>query len=127
MKNRPRHRSHQNSTLCRAPAIQPKSLDQVFGALADPIRRAILIRLAEGECAVTTLGQPFAISPPAISRHLRILESSGLIARRKSGRVHYCRLRAEALRRSGDWIQQLTAFWERQFNALDRYLNEEQS
>jgi DNA-binding transcriptional ArsR family regulator len=102
-------------------------LDEVFGALSDPIRRAILTRLAGGECPVTTLAEPFAVSPPAISRHLRVLEKSGLIARRKSGRVHYCRLRPEALRRGGDWIQQLTAFWERQFDALARYLDQEQS
>jgi DNA-binding transcriptional ArsR family regulator len=107
--------------------VQPDWLDELFRALSDPIRRAILTRLAEGECPVTTLGEPFAVSPPAISRHLRVLEKSGLIARRKSGRVHYCRLRAEALRRGGDWIQQLTAFWEQQFDALAKFLEREQS
>ena len=103
------------------------SLDAVFGALSDPVRRAMLARLARGECSVTALGEPFPISPPAVSKHLRVLESAGLIARRKTGRVHYCRLRAAPLRRGSDWIQQLTAFWSRQFDALARYLDEDES
>lgn len=127
MKNRIQHRSVANVARRRVPGSQSDSLDEVFGALSDPIRRAILTRLAAGECPVSTLGEPFAVSPPAISKHLRVLEKSGLIARRKSGRVHYCRLRANALRRGGDWIQQLTAFWERQFDALAKYLDQEQS
>ena len=127
MKNQPQLRSRASSALRQASAMQRDSLDQVFGALADPIRRAILTRLAEGECPVSTLGEPFAVSPPAISKHLRVLEKTGLIARRKSGRVHYCRLRTDPLRRGGDWIQQLTAFWERQFDSLAKYLEQEQS
>ena len=127
MKKRAQHRSRKNGALRRVSGVQPDWLDELFRALSDPIRRAILTRLAEGECPVTTLGEPFAVSPPAISRHLRVLEKSGLIARRKSGRVHYCRLRAEALRRGGDWIQQLTAFWEQQFDALAKFLEREQS
>ena len=127
MKNRIQHRSVASVARRRVPGSQFDSLDEVFGALSDPIRRAILTRLAAGECPVSTLGEPFAVSPPAISKHLRVLEKSGLIARRKSGRVHYCRLRADALRRGGDWIQQLTAFWERQFDALAKYLDQEQS
>jgi DNA-binding transcriptional ArsR family regulator len=102
------------------------SLDAVFGALSDPIRRTILARLARGECSVTTLGKPFDVSPPAISKHLRVLETSGLIARRKTGRVHYCRLRADALHRAGGWIQKQRAFWEQQFDALAKYLDQEQ-
>ena len=117
MKNRRQHRLR----------VQQLSLDEIFGALADPIRRAILTRLAKGECPVGTLAEPFDVSAPAISRHLRVLEHSGLVVRRKSGRVHYCRLRADALRRGGDWIQSLTAFWEGQFDALSAYLDEEQS
>jgi len=127
VKNQPQLRSRASSALRQASAMQRDSLDQVFGALADPIRRAILTRLAEGECPVSTLGEPFAVSPPAISKHLRVLEKTGLIARRKSGRVHYCRLRTDPLRRGGDWIQQLTAFWERQFDSLAKYLEQEQS
>ena len=127
MKNRPVHRSQGNVAFRRVSGKQADSLDEVFGALSDPIRRAILTRLAGGECPVGTLGEPFAVSPPAISKHLRVLEKSGLIARRKSGRVHYCRLRTDVLRRGGDWIQQLAAFWEQQFDALDRYLDQDQS
>ena len=127
MKNRIQHRSGASKVRRRIPRAQSDSLDEVFGALSDPIRRAILTRLAAGECPVSTLGEPFAVSPPAISKHLRVLERSGLIARRKSGRVHYCRLRADALRCGGDWIQQLTAFWERQFDALGNYLDQERS
>jgi DNA-binding transcriptional ArsR family regulator len=127
VKNQSQRRSPASIALRQASAIQIESLDQVFGALADPIRRAILTRLADGECAVSTLGEPFAVSPPAISKHLRVLEKTGLIARRKSGRVHYCRLRTDPLRRGSDWIQQLTAFWERQFDSLAKYLEQEQS
>jgi len=85
----------------------------------------MLARLAGGECSVTALSEPFTVSPPAISKHLRVLEQSGLIDRRKSGRVHYCRLREGALRSAGDWIRQQTAFWEQQFNALAVYLDKE--
>jgi DNA-binding transcriptional ArsR family regulator len=100
-------------------------LDAVFGALSDPIRRAMLARLARGESSLTTLSEPFAVSAPAISKHLRVLESSGLISRRKVGRVHFCRLRADPLREAGDWIQQQRAFWEQQFDALAKYLDKE--
>ena len=101
-------------------------LDAVFAALSDPTRRAILARLVRGECSVTTLGRPFAVSAPAISKHLRVLESSGLITRHKSGRVHYCRLRADSLREAGDWIEQQRAFWEHQFDSLASYLDKEE-
>ena len=102
-------------------------LDSVFGALSDPTRRAILARLAKKECSVTELWEPFAISAPAISRHLRVLETSGLISRRKTGRVHYCRVRPDALEHAADWIVQQRAFWEQQFDALARYLDEDKS
>jgi len=127
VKNRLQARSRAGLTRRRVLVRQSDSLDEVFGALSDPIRRAILTRLAQGECPVSTLGEPFAVSPPAISKHLRVLENSGLIARRKSGRVHYCRLRTDTLCRGGDWIQQLSAFWEQQFDALAKYLDQEQS
>ena len=105
---------------------QPNALDAVFGALSDPIRRTMLTRLARSECSVTPLGEPFNISPPATSKHLRVLETSGLITRRKTGRVHYCRLRVDALHRAGDWIQKQGEFWEQQFDALAKYLDGEQ-
>jgi DNA-binding transcriptional ArsR family regulator len=104
----------------------PAALDEVFGALSDATRRGILHRLARGECTVATLAEPFAVSAPAVSKHLRVLERSGLMERRKIGREHYCRLRTDALRRAGNWIEQQTAFWEQQLDALASYLDKEQ-
>ena len=97
-------------------------LDAVFGALSDPIRRAIVVRLSGGETCVGDLAEPFQVSAPAISRHLRVLESSGLVARRKVGRVHYCRLRTEPLIRAMTWMQKQREFWECKFDALGSYL-----
>src|SRR5215510_869520 len=102
-----------------------RRLDAVFGALSDPTRRTILGRLAHGECSVTTLSEPFTVSAPAITKHLRVLESSGLITRRKEGRVNYCSLNEASLREADDWIQQQRAFWEQQLNALENYLEKE--
>jgi len=123
VKSGSRRQSGGASGRLRQPRADP--LDGIFGALSDPIRRAILARLAGGECSVTALGTPFTVSPPAISKHLRVLEQSGLIHRHKSGRVHYCRLREGALRSAGEWIRQQTAFWEQQFNALAVYLDKD--
>ena len=106
-------------------AVEPGALDDVFGALADPTRRGIVTRLAEGPCSVTELGAPFAISAPAISKHLSVLERAGLIARWKTGRVHYCRLLVDPLGRAGQWIEEHLVFWERQFDALEGYLDRE--
>src|SRR5436190_83840 len=100
-------------------------LDIIFGALSDPIRRTIVGRLSRGECSITTLAEPFNVTAPAITKHLRVLESSGLITRRKEGRVNYCRLSETPLREAEDWIQQQRAFWEQQLNALDRFLEKE--
>jgi DNA-binding transcriptional ArsR family regulator len=94
------------------------ALDDIFAALSDPIRRAIIVRLTGGPCSVTQLGAPFAVSAPAISKHLAVLERSGLITRWKVGRVHFCRLVADPLARAGAWIEQHQAFWERQLDAL---------
>ena len=79
-------------------------LDSTFSALADPIRRTILARLARGEATVTELARPFDVSLPAISRHLRVLEEAGLLERTKVGRVHRCRLREQPLREAQEWI-----------------------
>jgi DNA-binding transcriptional ArsR family regulator len=106
------------------PAKAPH-LDAIFGALSDPIRRSILAALSRGETSVTELGQPFSVSAPAITKHLRVLETAGLIVRRKSGRVNYCRLRTVPLIEAAGWIEEQREFWERQFDALDRYLSEE--
>jgi DNA-binding transcriptional ArsR family regulator len=101
-------------------------LDDIFGALSDPIRRGIITRLANGPCSVTQLGMPFDVSAPAISRHLNVLERSGLIERWKQGRVNYCRLVPHPLIRATGWIEQHKMFWERQFDALADYLDREQ-
>jgi uncharacterized protein YndB with AHSA1/START domain/DNA-binding transcriptional ArsR family regulator len=106
-----------------ATARRPARLDDVFAALSDPIRRAIIAQLAGGACSVSRLGASFAVSAPAISKHLAVLERSGLIVRWKVGRVHFCRLVADPLARAGAWIQQHQVFWERQFDALAGYLD----
>jgi len=97
-------------------------LDTTFGALADPTRRAILARLAGGQAMVTELAKPFAMSLPAISKHLRVLESARLLRREIDGRVHRCRLAAEPMKNAAGWIEQYRAFWETQFDALEKYL-----
>jgi DNA-binding transcriptional ArsR family regulator len=103
------------------------ALDATFGALADPTRRAILARLAESpDVSVSELARPFAISLPAVSRHLRVLEGAGLLARTREGRVHHCRLEARAMRPAADWIAHYTAFWEKRLEALGRYLEQTQ-
>jgi DNA-binding transcriptional ArsR family regulator len=101
-------------------------LDDIFGALSDPIRRGIIGQLRQGSCSVTQLGAPFAVSAPAISKHLAVLERSGLIVRWKAGRVHYCRLVADPLAHAGTWIEQHRTFWERQLEALADYLDGEE-
>jgi DNA-binding transcriptional ArsR family regulator len=99
-------------------------LDATFAALADPTRRAILARLARGESMVTELAAPFAVSLPAISKHLRVLERAGLLARERSGRVHRCRLVAGPMRDAAEWIARYRSFWEGQLDALARHLQE---
>jgi DNA-binding transcriptional ArsR family regulator len=100
----------------------PEQLDTVFFALADPTRRAILVRLAHGEASGTELAQPFSISVPAISKHLRVLEHAELILHRKEGRTHLFRLAARPLREAASWLEYYRQFWETQFDALDTYL-----
>ena len=97
-------------------------LDTTFAALADPTRRAILARLASGEASVTELAKPFAISMPAISRHLKVLEHAGLIARGREAQWRPCRLEAGALREVADWVEAYRQFWEESFDRLEEYL-----
>ena len=97
------------------------SLDLLFGALADPTRRAILDRLAAGEVTVGELAEPFAMSRPAISKHLDVLERAGLVHRVPEGRVNRCRLDAEPLATASAWVERYRRFWEGQFDALERY------
>src|ERR1700738_2565520 len=87
-------------------------LDATFGALADPIRRAILSLLARGQATVSELAAPFDVSLPAVSKHLRVLESAGLLQREIDGRVHRCRLAPKPMKAAAAWIEKYRAFWE---------------
>jgi DNA-binding transcriptional ArsR family regulator len=99
-------------------------LDATFAALADPTRRAILARLARGETSVMELAQPFAISQPAISKHLKVLERAGLIARGRDAQRRPCRLVAAPLRAVDAWIDRYRELWEQSFEALDGVLED---
>jgi DNA-binding transcriptional ArsR family regulator len=102
-------------------------LSTTFAALADPTRRAILARLVNGEASVTDLAEPFAMSMPAISRHLKVLEHAGLIARGREAQWRPCRLEAAPLRDIADWVEHYRRFWEESFDRLDEYLHELQA
>jgi DNA-binding transcriptional ArsR family regulator len=104
----------------------PASLDLVFSALSSPTRRAILDRLSHGESSVTELAAPFAMSLPAISKHLRVLEKAKVISKVKDGRVYLCRLEPESLQRAARWINSYGALWERQLDSLTDYLEKEE-
>jgi DNA-binding transcriptional ArsR family regulator len=99
-----------------------EQLTTVFLALADPTRRAILERLAQGEASGTELARPFSISVPAISKHLRVLKNADLIRHRKEGRTHWFRLAASPMRDAAAWLEHYRQFWETQFDSLDTYL-----
>lgn len=102
-------------------------LDLTFAALADPTRRAILARLAEGEASVGELARPFAISQPAISRHLHVLERAGLVARGRDAQRRPCRLVAKPLAEAESWLDRYRALWEQNFARLDALLDELQA
>jgi DNA-binding transcriptional ArsR family regulator len=102
----------------------PDPLSTTFSALADPTRRAILARLASGEATVTELAEPFAMSLPAVSKHLKVLQRAGLIARGREAQWRPCRLEAAPLHDAADWIEPYRRFWEESFNRLDDYLSE---
>jgi DNA-binding transcriptional ArsR family regulator len=99
-------------------------LSETFGALADPTRRAILARLTSGEASVTELASPFAMSMPAISKHLKVLERAGLIARGREAQWRPCRLQAGPLQDVAGWVEHYRRFWEQSFDRLDDYLRE---
>src|SRR5258708_39399361 len=99
-------------------------LDATFAALADPTRRAILARLCEGEISVTKLAAPFDMSQPAISKHLKVLERAGLIARGRDAQRRPCRLDPRRLKQAADWIGTYRQVWEASYNRLDDYLQE---
>jgi len=99
-------------------------LNATFAALADPTRRAILARLANGETSVTELAEPFEMSLPAISKHLKVLERAGLIARGREAQWRPCRLAPQPLREVADWVEQYRRFWEQSLDRLGDYLRE---
>ena len=99
-------------------------LSTTFAALADPTRRAILARLTSGEASVTELAEPFEMSLPAVSKHLKVLEHAGLIARGREAQWRPCRLKAGPLKDADEWLERYRRFWEESFDRLDEYLGE---
>ena len=99
------------------------TLSQTFSALADPTRRAILAKLATGAATVGEIAEPFDMSLPAVSRHLRVLTDAGLIERHTEAQWRRCELRGEGLRAAADWIEFYRRFWEESFNRLDAFLS----
>lgn len=107
-----------------AVGISEDRLSATFAALADPTRRAILARLSSGEASVTELAEPFDMSLPAISKHLKVLERAGLITRGREAQWRPCRLRARPLKGAADWLDHYRAFWEQSLDRLQDYLKE---
>ena len=99
-------------------------LSTTFGALSDPTRRAILARLALGEASVKELAEPFAISAPSITKHLKVLERAGLITRSRDAQWRPCRLKAAPLKAVSEWVEDYRRFWEEKFASLDHYLGD---
>ena len=104
--------------------MPPDRLSATFAALADPTRRGILARLAGGEASVTELAEPYDISLPAVSRHLKVLADAGLIERGREAQWRPCKLKADPLRDVADWVEHYRRFWEESFDRLDAYLKE---
>jgi DNA-binding transcriptional ArsR family regulator len=104
--------------------MPPDRLTTTFAALADPTRRAILARLVSGEATVTELAAPFKMSLPAVSKHLKVLERAGLIARGREAQWRPCRLEAGPLKDASDWLDHYRAFWEQSLDRLEDYLGE---
>src|SRR5205807_7312591 len=102
-------------------------LSAVFTALADPTRRAILARLSQGEAMVTELAEPFKLSLPGVSKHLKVLQRAGLITQGRKAQWRPCRLEAEPLKDVSDWVEQYRRFWDESFDRLDDYLSELQN
>jgi DNA-binding transcriptional ArsR family regulator len=104
--------------------MSPDHLSTTFAALSDPTRRAILARLASGEASVTELAQPFDMSLPAVSKHLKVLERAGLVARAREAQWRPRRLEAAPLKDAADWLERYRRFWDESFDRLDDYLRE---
>lgn len=100
----------------------PRAVDEVFSALADPTRRAILGRLRQGEASVSELARPFSVSLPAIAKQVRVLENAGLLTHRKTGRVRTCRIRADRLQLASDWLDLYRDFWSTRLDSLAEHL-----
>lgn len=105
----------------------PDRLSATFAALADPTRRAILARLASGEASVSELAEPFDISPPAVTKHLKMLERAGLISRSREAQRRPCKLEAQPLQEAMGWIEQYRQMWEARLDRLDDYLKQLQA
>lgn len=99
-------------------------LDRTFGALSDPTRRAILTRLAEGQASVTELAEPFEMSLPAVSKHLKVLEHAGLISRSREAQWRPCKLEPAPLKEVAEWVDEYRELWEERLGRLDEYLRE---
>ncbi len=104
--------------------MQADPLSQTFAALADPTRRAILARLCSGEATVSELAEPFDMSLPAISKHLKVLERAGLVSRGREAQWRPCRLEAGPLKDASGWLERYRQFWEQSFDRLEGYLDE---
>jgi len=102
----------------------PNHLSSTFAALSDPTRRAILVRLSQGELSVKDLAEPFSIAPPSMTKHLKVLERAGLIARSREAQWRPCRIEAGRLKEVSDWVEHYRRFWEERFDRLDVYLKE---
>jgi DNA-binding transcriptional ArsR family regulator len=100
----------------------PRAVDEVFAALADPTRRAMLSRLRTGEASISELAEPFPVSLPAIAKHVRVLERAGLLTHRKTGRVRWCRIAGDRLKLASDWLDTYRDFWTTQLDALASHL-----
>ena len=100
----------------------PRAVDEVFAALSDPTRRAILGRLREGEASVSELAAPFTMSMTAIAKHVRVLERAGLLTHRKSGRVRRCRIAADRLQIASEWLDTYRSFWGERLDGLAKHL-----
>lgn len=105
---------------------QEQRLDALFGALADPTRRAILARLATGEASAGELGEPFAMSGPAISRHLKVLETAGLISRSRNAQWRPARIDGQGFKPVAAWVESYRRYWDESFDRLDAYLKQVQ-
>ncbi|TMG88961.1 MAG: helix-turn-helix transcriptional regulator [Betaproteobacteria bacterium] len=106
--------------------MPPDRLSTTFAALADPTRRAILVRLASGEASVKELAAPFEMTPPAVTKHLKVLQRAGLIARSRRAQWRPCRLDATPLRDVANWVEQYRRFWGERIDRLEDYFREQQ-